>query len=101
MWGRGGGLFAFDAQMSGNLRTIPIWYPVGGGKETKNKNVKILGMGPQQKQIKSRLTAYPLLSAHAHWFQAHRQLLFAGNESSLLFAAIGKAEPLISTAAHQ
>ncbi len=52
-------------------------------------------------QIKSRSTASARLSAYAHWLQAHRQTLWTGNGSSLLFAALGKAEPLISTAACQ
>ncbi len=51
--------------------------------------------------IKGQSTALARLSAHAHWLQAHRQTLWTGNDSSLLFAALGKAEPLISTAVHQ
>ena len=37
------------------------------------------------------------LSAHAHWLQTHRQTLSTGNDSSSLFAALSKAQPLIST----
>ncbi len=38
---------------------------------------------------------------HPRDYLTHRQTPWTDNDSSLLFAALGKAEPLISTAAHQ
>ncbi len=38
---------------------------------------------------------------HLHDYSTHRQTPLTDHDSSLLFAALGKAKPLISTAAHQ
>ncbi len=56
----------------------------------------ILSLTPIPKNVIDRLTESQQLSAYVHWLQTQKHF-----RQVELFAALGKAEPLISTAEHQ